>query len=55
MKKMSKQDNRGPFSKLEGKVTGKTKKPLVSYVQGTKPNPRTPAKSLTPKAQYKKK
>ncbi len=54
MKKMSKQANRGPHAKLEGKIKGKAKKPVVSYVEGTKPNPRLPAKSLTPKAKFKK-
>jgi len=54
-KTVNKQSRRGPHSKLEGKRTGREKKPIVSYVEGTKPNPRLPSKSLTPKAKMGKK
>lgn len=44
---------RGPYSKEQGYLKGKKKKPLVSYLEGTKSNPRLPAKSLTPRPKAK--
>ena len=55
MKVMTKQANRGVFAKEMGDIKGKKKKALVSYVEGTKPNAKLPAKSLTPKAKFQKK
>ena len=52
MKKMS---NRGEYSKEQGDIPGRKKTALVSYLEGTKPNPKLAHKSLTPKAKMKKK
>ena len=55
MKVMTKQANRGVFAKEVPGVKDKKKKALVSFVEGTKANPKLPAKSLTPKAKFQKK
>ena len=52
---VGKQAQRGVYAKEEGDMMGKKKKTLVSYVEGTKNNPKLPAKSLTPKPKMKKK
>ena len=52
---MNKQANRGLYSTEQGAETGKKKKALVSYLEGTKQNPKLPMKSLTPKAKMSKK
>ncbi len=54
-KVMSKKSNRGEYAKEEGSDMGKKKKELISYLEGTKKNPKMPMKSLTPKAPMKKK
>lgn len=54
-KVMSKQANRGEFAKSLGGEIGKRKKPLVSYVEGTKANKGLPHPSLTPPARLIKK
>lgn len=60
MKKFAKrpkgaQAQRGIGAKLSGDITGKKNSTIPSYVLGTKPNPKLPAKSLTPKAKVSKK
>ncbi len=52
---LSKKDNRGVFSTEQGDEKNKKKKALVSYLEGTKQNPKLPMKSLTPKAPMSKK
>lgn len=54
-KVMGKKANRGEYAKEQGNETGSKKKAVVSYVEGTKPNPVIPHKSLTPKAPMQKK
>lgn len=54
MKKTSKKMNRGPFSKEQGDLKGAAKKAVVSFVEGTKPNKKLPARSLTPKPKFGK-
>ena len=46
---------RGPYSREEGAPMMNGSKGKMSLVEGSKPNPRLPAKSLTPKAKMMKK